>query len=59
MTETVSRCGTAGYDRDLGSRLRAAREQAQGRAVEAGGSGPLSRWTRGPRKEWVGVESGV
>ena len=55
-------CGDAGADRDLGSRLRAARQKAQGREVEAGGSGILSRWTGGPRpekEEESGAKSGA
>ena len=36
-----SRSGAAGAERDLGSRSRATRKQAQGREVEAGGSGCL------------------
>ena len=56
--ETVSRRGAAVTDRDLGSRSRSARQRSQRRAVEAGGSGPLSRWTGGPRPE-EGGESGA
>ena len=49
--ETGSQSGAARADRDLGSRLRAARQQAQGWEVEASGSGRLSRWTDVPRPE--------
>ena len=35
--------GAAGVDRDMGSRSRVKRHQAQVRAVEAGRSGRLSR----------------
>ena len=56
--ETGSRRGTAGSDRDLGSRSKAESQQAQRRAVEDGGSGPLSRWTFGPITE-EGGESGA
>ena len=38
----------------LGSRSRAARQQVQGRVVEAGRSGSLSRWTSDPRPEEKG-----
>ena len=56
--EKGSRRGDAGDDRDLGSSPRTTRHQAQGRAVEAGGSGRLYRWTGGPRLE-EGGESGA
>ena len=46
-----SRRGDSGAYRDLGRRLRVARHRAKGRAVEAGGSGRLSRWTGGPIPE--------
>ena len=46
--ETGSRSGAAGADRELGGRLRAARQQAQGQVVESG-SGHLSRWKGIPR----------
>ena len=49
--ETGSWYGAVGADRDLGIRSRAARQQAQRQAVEAGGIGPFSRWTSGPRPE--------
>ena len=41
----------AGVERDLWSRSRATRQRAQGWAVEADGSGRLSRWTGGTRPE--------
>ena len=46
--ETDSRRGATGASRNLGSRLSASRHQAQGRAVESGGGGRLSRCTGCP-----------
>ena len=40
-----------------GIRSRAARQQAQIQAVEAGGSGFLSRWTGGPGTKSVAAQS--
>ena len=47
--KTASGCMAAGADRNLGTRSRAARQRLQRQAVEARGSGPLSRWTFIPR----------
>ena len=52
------RRGAAGADRGLGSSLRTEIQRAQGRAVEADGSGRLYRWAGGPRLE-EGGESGA
>ena len=49
---------TAGADRDLWSNSRMESQRAQRRAVEDGGSGPLSRWTGNTRPE-EGGESGT
>ena len=49
--KTGSRRGAVGANRDLGSRSRAERQRAQGRAVEADRSGQLSSWTVETRTE--------
>ena len=54
VSEIGSRRGYAGAKRDMGSRLRAERQQAQGRAVEAGRSGCFSRWKGAPISEEKG-----
>ena len=57
MDETAekgSRSGATGANRYLRSRLRATRKQAQGREVEACGSGTLYRWTGVPITEEIG-----
>ena len=57
-TETGSRRGAAGANRDLGIRSRTKIHRAQGWEVEAGRSGRLPRWTGGLRSE-EGGESGA
>ena len=55
--ETVFRCRTTRSNRDLESSLRAAKQRAQGRAVEAGRNGCVFRWTGRPRPK-EGGDSG-
>ena len=52
--ETGLRLGDEGSEIDLGIRSRVEIQHAQGRAVEAGGSGRLSRWTGATRLEEKG-----
>ena len=53
-SETGKRSRGSGAKRGVGSRLRASRQQVQGRAVEAERTGSLYRWSVNTRPEEKG-----